>query len=279
MDSVYINAMLVIGGLGFLLTVLLMIAERFLCNYGQCEIRVNDEKKFEVQGGCSLLDALYENKIFIPSACGGQGTCGYCKVRVLTGAGVTLPTELPFLTEDEIANSTRLACQVKVKKNMQIRVREDFLSVQEFAGKVVHAKMLTPDTREIRIALTEPATMNYKPGQYVQVDIPHPAERIFRAYSICSAPSNAGEIELLVKRIPDGLGSTYLHELQVGQQVSLTGPFGEFELDSDAEIICVGGGLWHGTDAVDCTACSNGESFAKRLAFLRRAHSRRCHLL
>lgn len=234
--------MFVVAGLACLLTILLMIAERFLCNYGSCEIEINDKKKFSVTGGQSLLDSLYENEIFIPSACGGQGTCGYCKVRILEGAGAVLPTELPYLTDDEIATSTRLACQVKVKQNMKLRIREDFLNVQQYAGTVASARMISADTREIIIRLSAPAEMEFCAGQYVQIEVPNSNERISRAYSICNPPSRKNEIELLVKKIPEGLGSTYMHDLKVGASVSLTGAYGEFQLDPEAEIICIAGG-------------------------------------
>ena len=234
----------VLAGLGGGITVLLLIANRFLCNYGPCTIQINDEESFTIDGGVSLLDALYEKKIFIPSACGGQGTCGFCKVQVLGGGGPTLPTEEAYLNAEEQKNQTRLACQVKVKQDMVVHVREDYLNVQEFQATVSRGTMMTDDTREIGLKLIEPNEIEFHPGQYVQIRVPGHDEVVYRAYSISSAPSNKGEIELLVRLIPGGLGSTYLHELEIGEDVTFTGPYGEFELaeDMDTEIICVGGG-------------------------------------
>ena len=241
-DNIFLNAAIVVVGLSAGLTLVLQIANKLFCDYGECEITINKEKKITVEGGCSLLDALYANQIFIPSACGGQGTCGFCKVRVLDGGGQTLPTEVDYLEPNELTNGTRLACQVKVKNDMELKVREDFLNVQEFTGVITKAEMKTEDTREIHIKLQEPTEMKYRPGQYIQINVPHPKERVSRAYSICSQSSRKNEVELLVRLIPGGLGSTYMHEVQVGDEISLTGPYGEFELDTEAELICIGGG-------------------------------------
>jgi Na+-transporting NADH:ubiquinone oxidoreductase subunit F len=241
---IYLAALGFLSGLGGVLAVLLLVADRFLANYGPCTIRVNDEEPFTLDGGCTLLDALYQQKIFIPSACGGQGTCGFCKVDVLEGAGPLLPTELPYLSEEEIGAGTRLACRVKVKQDVVVHVRPDYLNIQEFSADVTAAHMVTHDTREIVLKLIEPAEMVFMPGQYVQVIVPDCSEPTFRAYSVSSPPSLKQEIELLVRLIPGGVGSTYLHGVEVGEAVTLTGPYGEFVLDEDpgTALICVGGG-------------------------------------
>jgi len=240
----YLYAIVVMSIVGGLLSALLLIANRFLANYGPCEIKVNEEEPFTIEGGCTLLEALYEQRIFIPSACGGQGTCGFCKVQILDGGGPVLPTELPFLTRHEIDEHTRLACQVKVKEPLRVHVREDYLNVQEFKAVVTAARMLTHDTREIRLRLVEPEEIDFKPGQYVQVQVPGQSPPVYRAYSVSSPPHEKNDIELVVRLIPGGLGSTYLHNVQVDDEVTFTGPYGEFILDegADTEIICVGGG-------------------------------------
>jgi len=240
----YVYSLLVLSVLGGALAALLLIADRFLCNYGPCTINVNEEEPFTIDGGCTLLDALYAQRIFIPSACGGQGTCGFCKVQIHSGGGPTLPTELAFLNAEEMANHTRLACQVKVKEDMVIHVREDFLNVQEFTAVVTDARMVTADTREIHLDLKEPAEMDFRPGQYVQIAVPTGKTAEYRAYSICSKPSEKHKVELLIRLIPGGLGSTYMHNVQPGDEVVLTGPYGEFAMDEDpdSQIICVGGG-------------------------------------
>ncbi|MFC1498192.1 NADH:ubiquinone reductase (Na(+)-transporting) subunit F [Verrucomicrobiota bacterium] len=241
---IYLQAILVLSVLGGVLAAFLLIAHKYLANYGPCEISINDEEPFTIEGGRKILDELYDKKIFIPSACGGQGTCGFCKINVLEGGGPVLPTELPFLSECEVENKTRLACQVKVRENLKIHIKEEFLHVKEFYSKVSSVQMITHDTREIRLKLIEPDKIEFRSGQYVQIFVPGTDEITFRAYSVSSAPSNMNEIELLVRLIPDGLGSTYLHEVEVGDEVKFTGPYGEFVLtdDKEAEIICVGGG-------------------------------------
>ncbi len=241
---IYLNALLVLSVLGGALATLLLIADRFLANYGPCRVAINEEEPFVVDGGRKLLDVLYDHKVFIPSACGGQGTCGFCKVVVPAGGGPVLPTELPYLTADEVMADTRLACQVKIREDITLRIKEEFLNVQEFRAQVSMAHMVTHDTREIHLKLLEPESISFRPGQYVQVFVPGTGETTFRAYSVASPPSAENEVELLVRLIPGGLGSTYLHEVRVGDEVTFTGPYGEFELDEspDTELICVGGG-------------------------------------
>ncbi len=242
--SIYIEAVLVLGILGGVLSGLLALAGRRLANYGPCAVRINDRDPVVVEGGGKLLETLYDQSIFIPSACGGQGTCGYCKVEVVSGGGTVLPTEMPFLNESEIQRGVRLACQVKIKQDVQIKVEESLLSIKEFRAHVSRTRQLTHDTRELEIKLAEPATMAFTPGQYIQVLVPGKGERIFRAYSLSSPPANDNTIELVVRLIPGGVGSTYLHRIEVGDEITLTGPYGDFELDEDkkTELICVGGG-------------------------------------
>lgn len=239
---IYLQAFGVLSTLGGALAVLLLIADRFLADYGPCSITINDRDPFIIEGGVKLLEALYEQKIFIPSACGGQGTCGFCKVNVLEGGGPVLPTELPYLCKAEIAANTRLACLVKVKQNLRIHVKDEYLNVQEFRTTVTAAGMLTPDTREILLKLTDPVEIEFVPAQYVQVMVPGMAEPTYRAYSISSPPSAKNEVELLVRLVPGGLCSTYLHNVQVDDEVIFTGPYGEFVDDEEAVLICVGGG-------------------------------------
>jgi NADH:ubiquinone oxidoreductase subunit E/ferredoxin len=124
---IYVTASLVIVGLFVLLAVSLMVAERHLVQYGKCKVSINEGATvLEVQGGGTLLSALSENKVFIPSACGGKGSCGYCKAKVLSGGGAVLPTEELFLTRVEARSGMRLACQVKVREDMDIQI-PDFL--------------------------------------------------------------------------------------------------------------------------------------------------------
>lgn len=241
---IYCYGMLVLFLLGGSLAILLLIADRFLADFGPCNITINDKEPFVVDGGRKLLDELYQQKIFIPSACGGQGTCGFCKINVLDGGGPVLPTELPYLTKLEIEDSVRLACQIKVKQDIVIHVKEEFLNVQEFRAVVTATRMVTHDTREIFVKLLEPEEIEFRPGQYVQVLVPGRSVPEYRAYSVSSPPGRKNEIELLVRLIPGGLCSTYLHNVEVDEEMIFTGPYSEFVLDEseDNELICVGGG-------------------------------------
>ncbi len=242
---VYLVSILVFGGLLAALAAGLVVAERRLLNYGTCEIRINGgERVLEVEGGQTLLETLNEEEIYIPSACGGQGTCGYCKVAVLEGGGPLLPTELPMLERKERRSGVRLACQVKVRGPMTLRIPEDILNVQLFEATVESTRDLTPDTREIRFRLVEPAEIHHRPGQYVQVQAPSPEGPVWRAYSISSPVHEPTVVELVVRLVPSGVGSTYLPTLEVGDTVTFTGPFGEFELDPspETEVVCVAGG-------------------------------------
>lgn len=239
----------ILVGLGLLL----QIAARFLIDAGPFMVNVNDgARELTVPGGTTLLNALTESKIFIPSACGGQATCGYCKVRLGDSQpSDVLPTERQFLSRVELHNGTRLACQLKVKSDLNIKIPDHLLSVQQYRVEVASTEAMTYDIKEICFKLLDPPEMQYSYGHYVQVNVPDPDEGfISRAYSISSATSETGQVELNVRlhpaqgRIPAGKGSTYLHNLKQGDEVIITGPYGEFELDEDpaVELVCVGGG-------------------------------------
>ncbi len=241
---VFVYALTVLCGVGGGFSIILLIAHKLLTNYGECAITLNNDRRLVIEGGCSLLEALYTHEIYIPSACGGQATCGYCKVTVQSGGGPVLPTEMTFLTPEEQNSGVRLACQVKVKQDISIAVRADYLDVRKFSARVSTVRMVTHDTRELTLKLLEPAEIQFIPGQYVQVGVPTGNGTEFRAYSIASPPRRQGEIVLVVRLIPDGLGSTYLHTVQAGDELMFTGPYGEFQLPAEpgVEMVCVAGG-------------------------------------
>ncbi len=241
----YVNAIAMFSGLFMALSVWLMISERFLVNYGICKLDINaGEKLFEVNGGQTLLASLYANEIFIPSACGGKGTCGFCKITVNEGGGPVLPTETPYLSRQELRSDTRLACQVKIREDIYVRIPEELLNVKMFSATVESAVDMTYDIKEIRFHLVEPEEISFRTGQYIQIQAPSPDGSVFRAYSISSAVYEKNVVELNVRLIPEGIASTYIHNLNVGDEVCLTGPYGEFILNEDpsVELICVGGG-------------------------------------
>jgi Na+-transporting NADH:ubiquinone oxidoreductase subunit F len=236
---------LVFGGLLVGLTIALTVAERVLVNYGICKIDINNaERELEVDGGQSLLSALNESKVFIPSACGGRGSCGHCKLTVLEGGGAVLPTETPYLTRVQVRTGVRLACQVKVREDMRIKIPEELLNVKMFSATVSANNRLTHDLVETHLALDEPKAIEARPGQYVQLQAPSPEGPVFRAYSISSPASVTDEVELVVRLVPGGIASTYIFGLEPDDQVVFTGPYGDFRLneDPDVPIICIGGG-------------------------------------
>ena len=241
----YLSAALVFGGLVAVLAIGLIVAERFLVNYGICKLDINaGEEPLEVEGGQTLLSALYSSEIFIPSACGGKGSCGYCKVTVDSGGGPVLPTETPYLSRTEIRSNVRLACQVKIREDIFVKIPSEMLNVKMFDATVEYIRDLTHDIKEVRFKLQEPMEISQRPGQYIQVQAPSQEGPVFRAYSISSPSYDDNAVELMVRLVPGGIGSTYIHNLQQDDSVSFTGPYGEFYLNEnpDVEIVCVGGG-------------------------------------
>ena len=242
---IYVLSVISFAGLTVALAAMLMIAERLLINYGICKLDINaGEKPLEVDGGQTLLASLYANEIFIPSACGGKGTCGHCKITITSGGGPVLPTEIPLLTRKEIRSNIRLACQVKIREDIYVRIPADLLNVRMFTSTVESSIDLTYDMKEIRLRLEEPDEISHRPGQYVQVQAPSPEGPVFRAYSISSPVYEPNIVQLVVRLVPGGIGSTYLHNVQPRDTVYFTGPYGEFWLNEDpsVEIVCVGGG-------------------------------------
>lgn len=242
-----LSAVGVVSSIGAGLAAILVVSEHFFANYGPCEITVNDERVFTVEGGRNLLSELTSEKLFIPSACGGRGTCGLCKLKVLEGAGPLLPTEEPYLEKDERESKVRLACQVKVRNNLKIEVPQELLSIKEYTCKCTDIKDLTHDIKLFRFELIEPEDIDYIPGQYIQLLAPvyeKSSEEVYRAYSISSDPSDKNAIELIIRLVPGGICTTYCFEyLKVGDEVKLNGPYGDFRLsDSDTPIVFIAGG-------------------------------------
>ncbi len=229
------------------LAAVLAISEYFLANYGPCEVTINEERKITVQGGKSLLSSLVEEQIFIPSACGGRGTCGLCKLKVLDGAGPLLPTEEPYLNKEERASKVRLSCQVKVRNNLRIKIPSELLSIRQYVCRCAKITDLTYDIKLFRLELPEGETMDYVAGQYVQLLAPaygKNRKEIYRAYSIASDPAQKGIIELIIRLVPGGICTTYCFEhLKEGDEVRINGPYGEFHLsDTEAPIVFIAGG-------------------------------------
>ena len=241
-------SVLVVGGVGAVLAIAIELADRFIANYGECEIDINDgAREFVVEGGGNLLSALGSEKIFIPSACGGRGSCGYCKVRIESGGGPLLPTETPWLTPEEVKDDVRLSCQVKVREAVKLHIPDELFSIKEYEGVVERITTLTHDIKEVLIRLTEPDTIEYKTGQYMQLTVPEYGDvddSVYRAYSMSSVETDTNHVEFIIRYVPEGIATTWVHQfLQEGEAVTVNGPHGEFYLrDSDRPIIMIAGG-------------------------------------
>lgn len=239
-----VGVMLALNGL---LALIMILAEATIGRYGPCVITINGERKLTVEGGRNLLSTLKDEKIFIPSACGGRGSCGLCKVTFEDATTEPGATELAWLSPGERKAGVRLSCQVKVKKDLAIRIPPELLSVKQYAGVVSSLRDLTYDIKEVRIRLADPPAIAFRAGQFVQFEVPPyelTDEPVYRAYSVSSPPSSTGEIELEVRYVPNGICTTYVHRhLKQGDPVTFNGPYGEFFLrDTDRDIICVAGG-------------------------------------
>jgi Na+-transporting NADH:ubiquinone oxidoreductase subunit F len=236
-----------LSGTGLVLSALLILAERKILNYGTCNITINDgDKEIAVRGGSPLLFNLSENQIFIPSACGGRGSCAYCKVKVTEGGGPVGPVEAPYLSAEEVAEHVRLSCQVKVRNDLSIVIPEELFLVKRFAGTVERKRPLTYDIVELRIKLEEPKTIDFVAGQYVQLESEAYKGRdaVMRAYSMSSPPSDKEHVELIIRRVPNGILTTWVFDyLKEGQQVYLSGPYGQFCLtETEAPMVMIAGG-------------------------------------
>jgi Na+-transporting NADH:ubiquinone oxidoreductase subunit F len=240
-------AVLIVSSIGAALAALLVISESFIANYGECEININDEKKMVVQGGGNLLSALTQEKIFVPSACGGRGTCGLCKLKVHEGAGLLLPTEEPYLNKEERQSNVRLSCQVKIRNNLKIEIPEELFSIKEYVCTCSKIIDLTHDIKQFRFELIEPEAITFIPGQYVQLLTPvyeKNSEEVYRAYSMSSDPAENNAIETIIRLVPGGICTTWCFEyLKEGDQVRLNGPYGHFRLsENTAPMLFIAGG-------------------------------------
>ena len=263
---------------------LLMVARRQLVATGDVAITVNDDpdKCLHTPAGGTLLGTLATNQIFIPSACGGKGTCGVCKVKVMNGGGALLPTETSHVSRGEAREHVRLSCQVKVKQDMSIEIPADLFSVRRWQCKVRSNHNVATFIKELILELPEGEEVPFRAGGYIQIEAPTGRylygefdvedeyrldwdnfklwrfeavldEPVTRAYSMANYPDEKGVIMLNVRvavppaRSPEGTPpgkmTSYIFSLKPGDDVVISGPFGEFfARDTDNEMIFVGGG-------------------------------------
>ena len=172
------NSLTIIAGtalffvVAILLVVILLVAKKYLVPSGNVKITINEKDVVEAPSGGTLLSTLANEKVFLPSACGGGGSCGQCRVRITEGGGEPLPTEKVHLTRKEMMAGWHLGCQVKVKNDMQIAVPESVLGVKEWECEVISNKNVATFIKEFIVALPPGEHMDFVPGSYAQIKIP-----------------------------------------------------------------------------------------------------------
>ncbi len=158
--------------LTLLLVAILLLAKAKLMPQGKMMVNINKEKEIPAQAGATLLSTLGDNKIFLPSACGGGGTCGMCRCQVHSGAGSILPTETGFFSRKEQMNDWRLACQVKVKDNIDLEIPQEILGIKKWECEVVSNNNVATFIKEFVVKLPEGENLNFRSGGYIQIDVP-----------------------------------------------------------------------------------------------------------
>ena len=170
--QIILLSILVFLGVILLLVSMLLYAKSKLTAKGKVKITINDEKEIEVSPGSTLLSTLSQTSLYLPSACGGGGTCGMCRCQVVEGGGSILPTETGFFTRREQHENWRLGCQVKVKQDMKIHVPEEVLGIKKWECEVVSNKNVATFIKEFVVKLPEGEMLKFKSGGYVQIDVP-----------------------------------------------------------------------------------------------------------
>ncbi|PIE18628.1 MAG: NADH:ubiquinone reductase (Na(+)-transporting) subunit F [Proteobacteria bacterium] len=265
------------------LVLVLLVAKDKLVQSGDVTILVNDDpaNTIKTRAGSTLLNTLSARKIFIPSACGGKGSCGVCKANVLEGGGAMLPSEAAHISRAEAREGCRLACQVKVKGDMKIELEPEIFGVRKWTCKVRSNDNVATFIKELVLELPAGEEVPFRAGGYIQIECPpHVAaykdfvigeeyrgdwdkydmwrfvskvdEPVTRAYSMASYPDEKDIIMLNVRiasppprqpDVPPGKMSSYIFGLQPGDEVVISGPYGEFfARETDNEMVFIGGG-------------------------------------
>ena len=265
------------------LVLVILFAKSKLVSSGDVTISINGdpEKAVVTAAGGKLLGALADQGIFVPSACGGGGTCGQCRVEVHAGGGDILPTEEGHINKREAKAGCRLACQVAVKQDMEIELEDEIFGVQQWECEVISNDNKATFIKELKLGIPNGESVPFRAGGYIQIEAPahHVKYKDFdideqykgdwnhfgffdveskvdtdtlRAYSMANYPEEEGIIMLNVRiatpppgrlHLPAGKMSSYIFSLKAGDKVTISGPFGEFfAKDTDAEMVFVGGG-------------------------------------
>ena len=263
------------------LVTIILLARSRLVSTGNVNIVINGEKTVSVPAGGKLLQTLAEQKLFVPSACGGGGTCAQCRVKIKEGGGSILPTEESHITKREAAEGDRLSCQVAVKQDMQVEVPEEVFGVKKWECEVISNDNVATFIKELKLKLPEGEDVKFRAGGYIQIAAPaHEVDYsefdveeeyredwdkfnlwqykskvdipIERAYSMANYPEEKGIIMLNVRiasppprseGVPPGQMSSYIFNLKPGDKVEISGPFGEFfARETGKEMVFIGGG-------------------------------------
>jgi Na+-transporting NADH:ubiquinone oxidoreductase subunit F len=265
--------------------VVLMLARQKLVATGNVTITINEDpdKAITTKAGGTLLGTLAANRIFVPSACGGKGSCGVCTVKVVDGGGAMLPTETSHINRGEAREGVRLSCQVKVKQDMKIELPPEVFNVRKWLCKVRSNRNVATFIKELVLDLPPGDEVPFRAGGYIQIERPpgtvhykgfevpekyredwdrfdlwryvstvDEGEEVVRAYSMANCPDENGIIMLNVRvasppprmaDVPPGKMSSYIFALKPGDEVTISGPYGEFfAKDTEAEMIYIGGG-------------------------------------
>lgn len=279
---------IVLGVLMFTVVVLALVlvilfAKSKLVSSGDVKLVINGEKTVMIPAGGKLLNALADQKLFVSSACGGGGTCGQCTVKVLSGGGEILETEMSHISKKEAKEGERLSCQVSIKSDMEVEVEESVFGVKKWKCKVRSNDNVATFIKELVLELPDGESVPFKAGGYIQIERPPGLsidyknfkvdeeyrgdwdqfnlwqynstvnEETIRAYSMANYPEEFGIIMLNVriasppprapKGTPPGKMSSYIFDLTEGDEVTISGPFGEFfARETDKEMVFVGGG-------------------------------------
>lgn len=280
---IYLISLAAFSGVVLLLVGILLLVESRLTVKGDCRILINDneDKSIQTAGGKTLLSALVENRIYLPSACGGKGTCGTCKCKVMDGGGDILPTELSLVNRKERKQQIRLACQVKVKQDMSIQIPDEIFNIKKYETTVVSNDNVATFIKELVLKLDPGDHLDFKAGAFIQIDIPEyeadfrdfsvaekykaawkqfslltlksrSEEKINRAYSLANPPEESGLLKFTIriatpppgrKDVPPGVGSSYVFNLKPGDRVTISGPYGDFFAKPTQKEMCfIGGG-------------------------------------
>jgi len=228
---------LVLSVTAIFFALVLTLSNRYIANYGKVKVTINKQSPYVVDGGLTLVEALQESGITVPTTCGGRGTCGLCKVKVINGAEGLLAVEKATLGNDVLAEGYRLACQLKVTGDITVELPDATLAVDKYDCIVDKCLTVSGNTRLIRLLLPENNSFQFTPGQHIQFFAPVYPENdteVIRNYSIASGSVDKRVIELMVRKNSEGKCSTYIHDyLREGDGVAISGPYGKFTYEED----------------------------------------------